>query len=63
MAAAGYNLFIVKKSVFDLIGLFDENMHPAFFEDADMDRRMDMCNKIPDKRYLINGFFVYCDCT
>lgn len=50
MDAAGYNLFIVKRSVFDMIGYFDENMHPAFFEDADMDRRIDMCNRIPDQR-------------
>lgn len=50
MPAGGYNLFIIKKKVFDKIGLFDENMHPAFFEDADMDRRTDLCNAIPDNR-------------
>lgn len=46
----GYNLFIVKRTVFDAIGFFDENMHPAFFEDADLDRRIDLCNAIPGNR-------------
>lgn len=50
MNSGGYNLFIMKRSVFNLIGMFDENMYPAFFEDADMDRRVELCRRMSDKR-------------
>ena len=52
MPAGGYNLFLVKSKVFDLVGNFDENLYPAFFEDADMDRRVSLCNDIADERFV-----------
>ena len=50
MNPGGYNLFIMTRRVFDVVGMFDENMYPAFFEDADMDRRVELCKRMPNQR-------------
>eukprot|EP00603_Paraphysomonas_imperforata_P004864 CAMPEP_0114429474 /NCGR_PEP_ID=MMETSP0103-20121206/9510_1 /TAXON_ID=37642 ORGANISM="Paraphysomonas imperforata, Strain PA2" /NCGR_SAMPLE_ID=MMETSP0103 /ASSEMBLY_ACC=CAM_ASM_000201 /LENGTH=414 /DNA_ID=CAMNT_0001598823 /DNA_START=288 /DNA_END=1532 /DNA_ORIENTATION=- len=58
MNSGGYNLFIAKRQVFDSIGTFDENMYPAFFEDADMDRRVELCNRMGPRRCRVKTFLM-----
>lgn len=39
-----FSCFLVKKDFLDKVGLFDENFIPAYFEDNDMHRRINLLN-------------------
>lgn len=42
LTSEGFHCFVLAASVFDRVGLFDENFYPAYYEDSDFLRRLDL---------------------
>ena len=42
----GFNIWGMNKKCLDLVGTFDENFYPAYFEDGDYFRRIHLCKEI-----------------
>lgn len=55
---AGFNAFILTRKILDRVGLFDENIYPAYYEDSDLWHRIVMMNEktvtIPDT-FILSG--------
>lgn len=47
----GYHMFAISRKLVERIGYFDENFYPAYGEDADWGRRLDLAGIRPDSFY------------
>lgn len=50
-----YSFFALSKKCVNVIGFFDENIHPAYFEDDDYDRRINQSYFLSMSRFKFNG--------
>ena len=52
-----YSFFSLSKKCVNLLGFFDENIHPAYFEDDDFDRRIQK-HKFLITTFRFNGYHI-----
>lgn len=48
----GFSCFLVRKRLFDKVGMFDEQFWPAYFEDNDFHRRMTLSGIVTEARAM-----------
>jgi len=53
---AGFSTFIVTSKIFENVGLFDENIYPAYFEDSDLWQRITLSG---ERTHTIENTFIY----
>jgi GT2 family glycosyltransferase len=57
-APAGFNTFVITKLLLQNVGLFDENIYPAYYEDNDLWHRIELTNQkvtTIDNAYINSG--------
>lgn len=54
-AGYGCSSFILPKETYSLIGSFDENFYPAYYEDCDYERRVKVAGLINDRNHFLSA--------
>ena len=62
MSYHNWHLMGITKEAFDLLGAFDENYYPAYYEESDWMRRKDVYNATHDGEVFQPTVHIYCGC-